>query len=154
MNKRDNKRLAEWTDRQLRALPDLEAPDGFLERVMEAVRERSTRRWWQHSWQGWPAGWQAAALLGLLVMAGCVSYAGALALEGAWGLGADLVLDAWLEPLVGGLELFGTAWRAGLLVFKAWGHQVLMLGLILGIGLYALLAGFMALGARVGPARV
>jgi hypothetical protein len=154
MNEQDNKRLEEWTDRELRALPDLEAPDGFLERVMDAVRQRATRRWWQCSWQGWPAGWQAAVLVGLLAVAGWVSYVGALAVEGAWGLGAALMLETWLEPLVAGLELLGTAWRAGLLVFRAWGQQVLMLGVILGVGLYALWIGLMTISARIRPVRL
>jgi hypothetical protein len=74
--------------------------------------------------------------------------------EGAWGLGAALMLETWLEPLVAGLELLGTAWRAGLLVFRAWGQQVLMLGVILGVGLYALWIGLMTISARIRPVRL
>jgi hypothetical protein len=141
MSNRDQERWDEVLDRELKALPDLAAPEPLLSRIMDAVRERSTRPWWRCSWQEWPPGLQAVALLVFLAAAGVVSYLGAVAVGEIQMVGLESVLGSRFEPIRDGLELWSTVWRAGMLVFKAGGQQLLLLTVLFVFGIYLVFVG-------------
>jgi hypothetical protein len=149
MKDQEPERWERMLDRELAALPEREAPEALLGRVMEAVHERSVRPWWRCSWQSWPPGLQAVALLLLLVTGGAVSYLGAVALEEIRMVGVDVVLGSWLEPVGAGLDLLSTMWRAAWLVFKAGGQQLLLLVVLFVMGLYVACVGLGTACARV-----
>jgi len=76
MNPDYENELAAGIDRELKALPELLAPQTLAVRVMRAIHERAARPWYRQSWQRWPAGWQAAAFVLLVAVFGGLCYAG------------------------------------------------------------------------------
>jgi hypothetical protein len=153
MNPPDQDRLERLIDSELRALPDLTAPDNLLKQVMAAVQERATRPWWRRSWQDWPPGLQAVALLLLLGVAGSVSYLGAVVLDEIRMFGLETVMTGWLEPWNVVRELAGTVWRAGLLVFHAGGQQVFLLTVAFVLGVYFACVGLGTAFTQIGSNR-
>jgi hypothetical protein len=153
MNAQEQDRLERLIDAELRALPDLTAPEGLFEQVMAAVQERAARPWWRRSWQDWSPALQAVALLILLGVAGSVSYLGAVVLDEIRMFGFGTVVVGWLEPWIVVRELAATVWRAGLLVFRAGGQQVFLLTLVFVLGIYFACVGLGTLCTQVGSNR-
>jgi hypothetical protein len=60
----------------LKDLPELEAPDALVTRVMIRLERRSRIIWYRRSWQTWPLGLQTTSLLVLIVLFGGLCYAG------------------------------------------------------------------------------
>jgi hypothetical protein len=141
MSDRNQERWEQLLDQELKALPDLAAPETLLNRIMSAARERSVQPWWHRSWQSWPPGLQGVGLFLLLATAGAVSYLGAVAVDEIRFFGLAMVLGSWLEPLGVGLDLLSTIWRAAVLLFKAGGQQLLVLTVLLVLGLYIACVG-------------
>ena len=56
--------------RRLRQLPDPQAPQTLLPRVMAAVRAWSERPWYQRAWVSWPAALQAVSIAALAAVIG------------------------------------------------------------------------------------
>ena len=56
-------------DRQLRRLPSPVAPHTLLPRVLAAVDEWARRPWYTRAWFTWPAGWQVASIIAVLLVA-------------------------------------------------------------------------------------
>ena len=62
--------LEERLDRELKELPELQAPPALAARILSAVSRRAARPWYRRSWQAWPVTLQAASLPILLAMFG------------------------------------------------------------------------------------
>jgi hypothetical protein len=56
-------------DRELRRLPAPPAPHTLLPRVLAAVDAWARRPWYARAWFTWPAGWQAASILAVVLAA-------------------------------------------------------------------------------------
>ena len=61
--------LEQQIDRQLRRLPSPVAPHTLLPRVLAAVDEWARRPWYTRAWFTWPAGWQVASIIAVLLVA-------------------------------------------------------------------------------------
>lgn len=61
--------LERRVDGGLRRLPPPLAPDTLLPRVLAAVDEWARRPWYTRAWFTWPAGWQAASIAALVLVA-------------------------------------------------------------------------------------
>jgi hypothetical protein len=61
--------LERHVDRELRRLPLPSAPHTLLPRVLAAVEEWARRPWYTRAWFTWPAGWQAASIIAVLLVA-------------------------------------------------------------------------------------
>ena len=85
--------LEELVDKSLRQLPLPRAPHTLVPRVLSAVQAWASRPWYARGWFTWPAGWQAALIAGLILLAG----ASALLLPGASAAGGE-----WISALTGG----------------------------------------------------
>ena len=55
--------------RELRRLPSPVAPHTLLPRVLAAVDAWARRPWYTRAWFTWPAGWQAASIVAVLLVA-------------------------------------------------------------------------------------
>src|SRR5690349_19006650 len=66
MNSEYEDKLAAEIDRELKRLPELQAPSTLLRRVMTAIEAREGLPWYRQAWQAWPAPLRAAALVILL----------------------------------------------------------------------------------------
>jgi hypothetical protein len=75
MNSDYQKMLEHEIDRELKALPELEAPASLSRRVMDSILRRHALPWYQQSWQQWPMPlrWAAISFLSLLFGAVCVA---------------------------------------------------------------------------------
>jgi len=80
MNPDYEKNLESRIDRELKSLPDLEAPDSILSRVMAEIGRRTRLHPAPASWQTWPAPWRWASLAGLAAV-----FAGLCAAGYEWG---------------------------------------------------------------------
>jgi hypothetical protein len=70
-----HKKLELEIDRELKALPQLEAPASLSRRVLDSILQRHALPWYQQSWQHWPMPlrWAAISFLSLLFGALCVA---------------------------------------------------------------------------------
>jgi hypothetical protein len=75
MNSDYEKRLEAEIDRELRALPELQAPASLMVRVRSAIAQRTAVPWYRQSWQMWPMVWRVAAMAVLLASFGGLCFA-------------------------------------------------------------------------------
>jgi hypothetical protein len=115
-------------DRELRQLPELPAPATLVHRVMLAVHAKARLPWWKRPWLIWPLWARLISALWLLAAVGAVCYAAgatldALTLGYLWAeVGAKL--KSLLPAGQGMLALL----NALVLVLRAWGQPVLLVG--------------------------
>jgi hypothetical protein len=72
----EEKKLEIEIDRQLKALPELEAPSGLAPRVMASIAAKAAVPWYRRSWSNWPVGLRWGSLAALLSLFGGLCYAG------------------------------------------------------------------------------
>lgn len=70
------KKLEEAISRELKKLPELEAPRMFTSRVMAAIEQRAALPWYRCSWQTWPLGLRTASFVLLVAMFGALCFGG------------------------------------------------------------------------------
>ena len=153
MNENENPRLEAVVGRELRALPNLRAPQALLPRVMAVIERRAVSPWYRRAWQTWPLPLQVVSMLVLLA-----AFAGLC--FGSWQLvHAPLVASAtseasgWFRMLNTALSTLGVLANALALAFRSLGPLVLfgiMMALLLG---YATCVGFVTLYVRLVFAR-
>jgi hypothetical protein len=153
MNDEDKLKLEALIGRELRNLPDLQAPETLFHRVMLEVHTRAREPWWRRSWQGWPPGLQAVTLVALLGLAAVLSYGLGQTLQEIPYEALEGTFYEWLGPLARLWELGGTVMNATGLVMKAGGQQVLLYGSMLILVAYAFCLGLGAAVARAVMSR-
>ena len=97
----EDKQLEIEIDRQLKKLPDLQAPASLAPRVMAIISARATAPWYQRSWSTWPATLRWSALTALVAIFGAICYAG-------WGISNNATPS--LERFTGHLTGLGALW--------------------------------------------
>jgi hypothetical protein len=141
MNMDFDKQLEGEIGRELKRLPELTAPVSLADRVMTALEQRASLRWYHRSWQTWPVAIQAVSFLALLCLFGAICFAGwevsqteaarfAMRRAGEWGSRISTIGNTF--EVLGG---------AAILVFKKLGVGCMAACLVaLGLG-YALCVG-------------
>ena len=76
MNGNDERHLEALIDRELKALPELQAPASLLPRVLAVIRPQVALPWYRRAWQSWPFGLQVASFAVLSVLFGWLCFAG------------------------------------------------------------------------------
>jgi hypothetical protein len=133
-----DQRLETEIERELKALPELNAPSTLAPRVMEAILRRAGVAWYRQSWQLWPAPLRSLSLTATVLLVGavclglwllpqtqpfsalmhkCAAWASGPAaiwnaLNSLAGTGVLLVKRLGTPFLVGCLLAFGLAWAA------------------------------------------
>jgi hypothetical protein len=153
MNENKNSQLEAAVDRELKALPNLRAPQSLLPRVMARIEQRAVVPWYRRAWPTWPLALQAVSMLVLLA-----AFAGLC--FGSWQLvhapavaSATSGASGWFRMLSGALGTLGVLANALVLAVKSLGSLVLfgiMMALLLG---YATCVGFGTLYVRLAFAR-
>ena len=153
MNENKNSQLEAAVDRELKALPNLRAPQTLLPRVRAVIEQRAGLPWYRRAWQTWPLPLQAVSMLVLLV-----AFAG-LCL-GSWQLvhapavaSATREASGWIRMLSTTLSTLGVLANALAVAVRSLGPLVLfgiMMALLLG---YAACVGFGTLYVRLAFAR-
>ena len=153
MNADYERQLEREIERELKALPELQAPHDLVSRVMQRVQKNAVLPWYRLPWVQWPPVLRAVCLVVLLVGFGGLCF-------GSWKLAqTDVVVAGW-QRLANSLSTVSTLFHginavvsALLLVVKKLGN-----GVVLGC-LAALAVGYglcLALGSvylRVGLSR-
>jgi uncharacterized membrane protein len=141
MNPDYDKRLEAEISRELKALPELAAPDTLVNRVMTALEQRARVPWYRRSWQTWPVALQTASLVVLLALFGGLCLAG-------WELSqaeaATLALHrvgAWFSGLSVIGNTFNVLVSAAALAVKKLGTGFIIACLVLAGLAYALCVG-------------
>src|SRR2546421_10240202 len=104
MNSEYDRKLELEIDRQLKALPDLQAPATLSCRVMAAIQRRRALSWYQQPWQNWPMPLRVGALAFLSIMFGGLCIA-------SWQLTRAAGVSAALQEIGVLLSGLSTIWN-------------------------------------------
>ena len=153
MNSEEQRLLETEIDRELKALPHLQAPATLVGRVMRSIEQRATLPWYRQSWQLWPVGVQAAAFLLMAAMFGSLCF-------GSWKLAQLESMSVAMRQVGGWFAEIGAVWNAVqavltalLLVVKQLGTGVLIWCLTALAITYATCIGLGTVYLRLGLAR-
>jgi hypothetical protein len=116
MNRDNEEQFETEIDRELKGLPELQAPASLIPRVMAALESRAAVPWFMRSWPAWPVALKASSFLLLAALFCGLCYAG-------WHVGQLQIVRSSasevsrclvaLGALLGGAKtLFGTLLRA------------------------------------------
>ena len=148
MKENDKLELEALLRKELRQLPDLQAPETLFHRIMLEVHSRDRRPWWRRSWHGWPPPLQAATLVVLLGLATAASFLLGQTLQELPYEALEGVFYEWLGPLAQLWEVGGTLLNAVLLVMKSGGQQIMLYGSLFVLAVYVTCIGLGAAFAR------
>jgi hypothetical protein len=135
MNPEYERELELEIDGELKRLPELEAPAGLSRRVLLAIAERRTPRWFNQPWQNWPMVLRGAALAVLSLAFGALCVA-------SWQLTKAAGVTVALEEVGGLFSGLATIWN----VVTVLGGAVVIVVKHLGTGFIVGCATFAALG--------
>ena len=153
MNSDYERELEREIDRELKCLPDLDAPSELVRRVMSALQQRRTLRWYNQPWQNWPFGLRIGALALLSIMFGGLCVA-------SWQLTRAAGMSAAMQEVAGLFSGLTTIWNiinvllgSVVLVVKHLGTWF-MVGAVAFAGIsYALCVGLGTAWLRLAMAR-
>src|SRR5579859_6913835 len=91
-------------DRQLKQLPELEAPATLSRSVMQAIQQRRAMRWFNQPWQYWPPALRLGALAFLSILFGGVCVA-------VWQLTRAAGMSAAIQEVGGLFSGLTTVWN-------------------------------------------
>jgi hypothetical protein len=127
MTNDDPKKLEEAIHRELRRLPELDAPTDLVPRVMELLAARARLPWWRRSWFTWPL--PGRVLSGVAAAAVCAAAGWAIASVSVELPGRASLFDGPLAivrvafeavaTVLGALSLLAQAINANQLAFGA-----------------------------------
>jgi hypothetical protein len=76
MNNEHDHLLEVEIDRELKALPELRAPVGLVNRVMQTIQAPVCLPWYRQAWPAWPPALRLVSLAMLIAMVGGAGFAG------------------------------------------------------------------------------
>ena len=76
MNSDHDQPLEQAVSRELKALPELAAPDSLTDRVLAAIERRLAAPWYRRSWEAWPVTVRLASFALMLALFGGLCLAG------------------------------------------------------------------------------
>jgi len=118
-------------DAELRQLPDVQAPETLIPRVMAVVRAKAKLPWWRRTWWHWPPAAQVLLLLGFVGLMIGLSYYGPLAWNGLATSHLGQTLGGWLQALTPLWDCLAALINAFALVIR----QARTLALVLAAGI-------------------
>jgi len=145
MNSEYEERLAVEIDRELKSLPELQAPSTLVQRVSAAIEQRRSSPWYRQPWQTWPLPMRGAALVIL------AAFFASLCL-GAWKLPDTEGYVAAARHAAGWFSGLATLWNALLALFTSLAQAVQLLGRGFLLGCFAVVALAWALCLGLGTA--
>lgn len=153
MNENENSQLEAAVDRELKALPDLRAPQRLLPRVMAVIEQRAGLPWYRRAWQTWPLPLQVVSTLVLLVAFAGLCFGSWQLVHAPSAVAATSEASGWFRMLSTSLSTLGVLANALVLAVRSLGPLVLsgiVMALLLG---YAACVGFGTLYVRLAFAR-
>lgn len=153
MNPDTEKQLAALIDRELKRLPDREAPATLVPRVLTALRQRTALPWYRSAWQTWPYGLQVASLAALGVMFGGLCFAGWELSHAAAAAEATQTLQEWLARFSVVGNVLAVIAQAGLLAARHLGTVFLAGCVFAAVAAYLSCLGLGTAFVRLAVAR-
>lgn len=153
MNPDLEKQLEAIVSRELKQLPELEAPRTLLPRVLAAIEQRAALPWYRRAWQTWPVALQVASFVLLTAMIGGLAFVGWDAAHAASVSAALLDARQWLAGFgvfLGALEALA---QAVVVSVKHLGPVFLGVCLMAGLAAYVSCLGLGAAFVRLAFSR-
>jgi len=153
MNSDYQKKLEAAIERELKALPDLQAPQTLVSRVMSSLANQATLPWYRQPWLMWPVGLRMASLAVLLAISGAICF-------GAWKLTQAESFLAVIHQMNGWFAGANTLWNAlnavlgvGLMLIKKLGTGFIIAALLAVAMGYAMCIGLGTVYVRLAFGR-
>lgn len=102
MRQEPHEQLQDWEealDEQLRQLPDVQAPETLIPRVMAVVLAKAQSPWWRQTWWHWPPAAQVLVLLSFVGAMIGLSYYGPQAWDALAAGQPGHTVAGWLQVL-------------------------------------------------------
>ena len=152
MNPDYEQKLEKQIDQELKALPELRAPDSLAPRVMALIDSRSAVPWYLGGWQNWAFALRWSFLAALAIGFAGLCYAAALLAHAAPVSMAIQRVETWLTGLSAVGRTLDALWGSACTVARNASPACLfavLFGLALG---YALFLGLGTVYVRVALA--
>jgi hypothetical protein len=141
-----------WEDaltEELRRLPDVEAPETLIPRVMALIRAKARLPWWRQTWWHWPPAAQLFVLLSFLGLVIGLSCYGPQAWDALAASPLGQAVAGWLQalaPLADGLSALVNAFA---LIIRQTGTLALILTAVVCLAMYLSCLGLGTMMYRV-----
>ena len=135
MNSEYERALELEIDRELKRLPELDAPATLAQRVMATIARRRALPWYHQPWQYWPLPLRVAAMAFLSITFGGVCIA-------AWQLTKAAGVSAALQEVGGLFSGLTTVWN----IFNVLAGAIVLVAKHLGTGFIIACFAIAALG--------
>jgi len=145
MNSEYEERLAAEIDRELKSLPELQAPSTLIRRVSAAIEQRQSAPWYCQPWEAWPVPMRAAALVIL------AAFFASLCL-GVWKLPDTEGYVVAARHVAGLFSGLATVWNALIALVTSLAQAVSLLGRGFLLACFAAVALAWALCLGLGTA--
>ena len=149
MSLEQEKRLETEIDRELKTLPQLQAPGTLVLRVLRAIEARANLPWFRRAWQTWPKGLRVVSFLALASAFAGLCFVG-------WQL-SDAGSSLAAQKLAGPVAVASALWAAvqtllgaGSVAFKSLGSGFVTGCIVAAVLGYALCVGLSAVFLRLG----
>jgi hypothetical protein len=153
MNENENLQLEAAIDRELKALPNLHAPQTLLPRVMAMIEQHVVLPWHRRAWQTWPLPLQVVSMLVLLLAFGGLCFESWQLVHAPAVASAASEASGWFRKLSTSLNTLAVLANALALAVRSLGPLVLT-GIVMALGLgYAACVGFGTMYLRLAFAR-
>jgi hypothetical protein len=153
MNSDYEKQLEAAVQRELKALPELQAPQSLQMRVMQTIQRRASLPWYRRSWENWPPSLQIPVLAFMLAAFAALCFGGWEAWQSPAFAAASHKVAQYLSGVSALLNAAGVLVSATGLVLKQLGTWFVLACLAtIALG-YALCVGLGTVYLRLALAR-
>lgn len=141
MNPNHDQELEEAIRRELRALPELSAPDSLAQSVMATIERRANVPWYRRSWANWPISFQVVSLAAMLLLFAGLFVAGRDLLQTQPALHVAHQAGKWFSGLNTIGSMLNILGESAILAAKQLGLAVVIFGLAAAALAYAIFLG-------------
>ena len=141
MNPEPDDKLEKLIHLELAKLPELQAPETLIPRVLEAIRSNASKPWWQRSWFNWPVGAKMTSIGFACCVLASILIGSAILWQNASGVAPLGMVAGWLTPFAVAGDIVSTLASAALVTLNWIGTLWLVLGLVIAFLMYVSCVG-------------
>lgn len=141
--------LEKLIHRALAKLPELQAPETLIPRVLETIRIEARRPWWRRSWFYWPFGARVVSVVFALSIMTLIFTGTAFLWQDAAGAVELEVAEPWFARISAIGDILGTMAGAALVVWNSISKLWLLLCMIVAFMMYVACVGIGTLCFRL-----
>lgn len=133
--------LEKLIHQELAKLPELQAPQTLIPRVLETILKQAHKPWWRRSWFNWPFSVRVISIAFAVTLLGGVFSGTAFLWQDVSGALGSAAADQWLGRFAVLADVLGTLAGAGLMVWNSISKLWLLLSLAIAFMLYVSCVG-------------